>query len=98
MTAKIPAASNMRTQPAILIADDQTDVLEALRLLLKRENYEVETVTSPGAVVRAVGARQRDLVLIDLNYTRDTTSGAEGLELLEQLHAYDSALPIVVMT
>src|SRR5215211_8503432 len=82
----------------ILIADDQPDVIEALRLLLKPEGYEVETASSPRAVIRAVGARQFDLVLIDLNYTRDTTSGSEGLELLEHLHAFDSTLPIVVMT
>ena len=85
-------------KPRILIADDQPDVIEALRLLLKPEGYDVEPATSPGAVIRAVGARQFDLVLIDLNYTRDTTSGSEGIELLEHLHAFDSALPIVVMT
>jgi DNA-binding NtrC family response regulator len=85
-------------KPRILIADDQADVLEALRLLLKPEGFEVESATSPGAVIRAVGAQAFDLVLIDLNYTRDTTSGAEGLGLIEQLHGYDSALPIVVMT
>jgi DNA-binding NtrC family response regulator len=84
--------------PRILIADDQPDVLEALRLLLKPEGYEVETANSPGAVIRAVGARELDLVLIDLNYSRDTTSGSEGIELLEQLHAFDATLPIVVMT
>ncbi|HUR79874.1 MAG TPA: sigma-54 dependent transcriptional regulator [Thermoanaerobaculia bacterium] len=82
----------------ILIADDQPDVIEALRLLLKPEGFEIETASSPGAVIRAVGARQFDLVLIDLNYTRDTTSGSEGLELLEHLHAFDRTLPIVVMT
>ena len=82
----------------ILIADDQPDVLEALRLLLKPEGYDVETAASPGAVIRACGARQFDLVLIDLNYTRDTTSGTEGIELLEHLHAFDSTLPVVVMT
>ena len=82
----------------ILIADDQPDVIEALRLLLKPEGFEIETANSPGAVIRAVGARQFDLVLIDLNYTRDTTSGSEGLELLEHLHAFDRTLPIVVMT
>jgi DNA-binding NtrC family response regulator len=82
----------------ILIADDQPDVMEALRLLLKPEGFDIETATSPGAVIRAVGARQFDLVLIDLNYTRDTTSGSEGLELLEHLHAFDRTLPIVVMT
>jgi DNA-binding NtrC family response regulator len=85
-------------KPRILIGDDQPDILEALRLLLKPEGYDVETASSPGAVIRAVGARQFDLVLIDLNYTRDTTSGSEGIELLEQLHAFDSTLPIVVMT
>jgi DNA-binding NtrC family response regulator len=85
-------------KPKILIADDRPDVLEALRLLLKPEGFDVETASSPGAVIRAVGARQFDLVLIDLNYTRDTTSGREGIELLEQLHAYDSTLPLVVMT
>ena len=85
-------------RPRILIADDQPDVLEALRLLLKPEGYDVEAVASPGAVIRAVGAEMFDLLLIDLNYTRDTTSGAEGLQLVEQLHAYDSSLPVVVMT
>ncbi|HEX6158974.1 MAG TPA: response regulator, partial [Thermoanaerobaculia bacterium] len=71
--------------PRILSADDQPDVLEALRLLLKPEGYEIETASSPGAVIRAVGARELDLLLVDLNYTRDTTSGIEGLELLEQV-------------
>ena len=87
-----------RVRPRILIADDQPDVLEALRLLLKPEGFDVETATSPGAVIRAVGSKVLDLVIVDLNYTRDTTSGAEGLTLVEQLHAYDSSLPIVVMT
>jgi DNA-binding NtrC family response regulator len=82
----------------ILVADDQPDVLEALRLLLKSEGFAVETVASPGAVYRAVESRAFDLVLIDLNYARDTTSGSEGLALLEQLHAYDELLPVVVMT
>jgi DNA-binding NtrC family response regulator len=86
------------TAPRILIADDQPDVLEALRLLLKSEGFAVDTVTSPGAVYRAVEANSYDLLLIDLNYARDTTSGSEGLELLEQLHAYDELLPVVVMT
>ncbi|HEX8616874.1 MAG TPA: sigma-54 dependent transcriptional regulator [Thermoanaerobaculia bacterium] len=86
------------TRTRILIGDDQPDILEALRLLLKPEGFEVETANSPGAVIRAVGARQFDLVLIDLNYTRDTTSGTEGIELLEHLHAFDSTLPVVVMT
>jgi DNA-binding NtrC family response regulator len=86
------------TRTRILIGDDQPDILEALRLLLKPEGFEIETANSPGAVIRAIGARQFDLVLIDLNYTRDTTSGTEGIELLEHLHAFDSTLPVVVMT
>jgi len=82
----------------LLIADDQSDVLEALRLLLKAEGYEIETVTSPGAIVRAVEEREFDAVLMDLNYTRDTTSGREGLDLLSRLQAIDSTLPAIVMT
>jgi DNA-binding NtrC family response regulator len=84
--------------PTVLIADDQPDILEALRLLLKPEGLAVETAASPAAVIRAVGSREFDLLLVDLNYSRDTTSGAEGLDLLEQLHAYDPTLPVVVMT
>ncbi|MBV8517476.1 MAG: sigma-54-dependent Fis family transcriptional regulator [Acidobacteria bacterium] len=84
--------------PRILLADDQPDVLEALRLLLKNKGFTIETASSPAAVYRAVGARPFDVVLIDLNYARDTTSGVEGLQLLERLHAYDDLLPIVVMT
>jgi len=82
----------------ILIADDQPDVLEALRLLLKCEGYQIEGVKSPAAVLKAVEAREFALVLIDLNYARDTTSGQEGLELLKKLQALDSSLPVVVMT
>jgi DNA-binding NtrC family response regulator len=82
----------------ILIADDQPDVLEALVLLLANGETEVVEARSPSEVIRRVGAQQLDLVLIDMNYTRDTSSGAEGLELLEQLHGYDPTLPIVVMT
>jgi DNA-binding NtrC family response regulator len=83
---------------SILIADDQSDVLEALRMFLKAEDFEIETANSPLAVLRSVEAKEFDVVLIDLNYSRDTTSGAEGLDLLSQLHAFDSTLPIVVMT
>ena len=84
--------------PRILIADDQPDVIEALRLFLKGEGYQIETANSPIAVLQAVEARPFDVLLIDLNYTRDTTSGREGLDLLAQLHAWDSTMPIVVMT
>ncbi|HEX8411514.1 MAG TPA: sigma-54 dependent transcriptional regulator [Thermoanaerobaculia bacterium] len=80
------------------MADDQPDVLDALELLLRAEETEVVQAGSPRDVIRQVGARQFDLVLIDMNYTRDTSSGAEGLELLEQLRDYDPTLPIVVMT
>src|SRR5271170_1215590 len=84
--------------PRILIADDQTDVLEALRLLLKGEGYQIDAVTSPAAVVAALEARDFDVVIMDLNYTRDTTSGQEGLDLLSRIQAIDSVLPVIVMT
>ncbi len=84
--------------PAILIADDQPDVLEALRMFLKPEGFRIESANSPLAVLRAVEAQEFDVLLIDLNYSRDTTSGEEGLDLLSQIHAFDSTLPIVVMT
>jgi sigma-B regulation protein RsbU (phosphoserine phosphatase) len=82
----------------VLIADDQTDVLEALRLLLKNEGYELELVNSPAALLAALSQRSFDLVLMDLNYARDTTSGREGLDLLSQIHEIDGLLPIVAMT
>ena len=82
----------------ILIADDQTDILEALRLLLKGEGFETTAVTSPGAARRAVENGDFDLVLLDLNYTRDTTSGKEGLGLLGDLRQLDETLPVVTMT
>ena len=82
----------------ILIADDQPDVLEALRLLLKSEGCRIEAVTSPAAVMAAMEAFDFDLALIDLNYARDTTSGQEGLDLLARMQAIDAALPVVVMT
>ncbi len=88
-------ASNL---PRILIADDQQEVREALRILLKGEGFQCETVASPGAVVSAVEQKEYDVVIIDLNYARDTTSGAEGLDLLFQLQTIDSTLPVIVMT
>src|SRR5881396_1955352 len=86
------------TAPRILVADDQPDVLEALKLLLKGEGYDVQTATSPRAVLTALDARDFDALLIDMNYTRDTTSGAEGLDLLARLQALERAPPVVVMT
>jgi DNA-binding NtrC family response regulator len=82
----------------ILIADDQPDVLEALRLLLKAEGFEATAVTSPAEVMAAVEEADFDLALIDLNYTRDTTSGREGFDLLSTLRSLDGTLPVVVMT
>jgi DNA-binding NtrC family response regulator len=84
--------------PRILIADDQPDVLQALRLLLKGEGMSADTVSSPTEVVSAVEESDYDLILMDMNYTRDTTSGQEGLDLLKKVQSMDGTLPIVVMT
>jgi DNA-binding NtrC family response regulator len=84
--------------PLILIADDQPDVLEALRLLLKGEGYQTVAVNSPAAILDTLKTREFDVVLMDLNYARDTTSGQEGLDLLMRIHALDATLPVVVMT
>jgi DNA-binding NtrC family response regulator len=84
--------------PRILVADDDPDVLEALRLLLKGEGCEVETATSPGGVLVSVEARDFDACLIDMNYTRDTTGGIEGLDLLSRIQQLDGTLPVLVMT
>ena len=85
-------------QSRILIADDQPDVLKALCLLLKGHGYTTETVTSPADLLDALGHAEFDLLLMDLNYARDTTSGREGLDLLAHLKALDGIPPIVVMT
>lgn len=82
----------------VVIADDQPDVLEALRLLLKGEGFVVETVDSPERLLDLVAARDFDAALIDLNYARDTTSGREGLDLLSSLASLDAMLPVIVMT
>ncbi|MBV9074874.1 MAG: sigma-54-dependent Fis family transcriptional regulator [Acidobacteria bacterium] len=82
----------------MLVADDQADVREALRLLLKGEGYRIDTVASPEAVMEELASGEFDILLIDLNYSRDTTSGQEGLELLSKIQAIDSGLPVVVMT
>jgi phosphoserine phosphatase RsbU/P len=86
------------TQARIIIADDQPDVLEALRLLLKGHGYVTEAVTSPAGLLEALARSEFDLVLMDLNYARDTTSGREGLDILTQLKDSGDAPPIVVMT
>jgi DNA-binding NtrC family response regulator len=82
----------------VLVADDQPDVLEALRLLLKGSGFDIRTAQSPAGVLQEVEARDFDVVLMDLNYTRDTTSGAEGLDLLRRIQELDRTLPVVVMT
>ncbi len=82
----------------ILIADDQPDVLEALRLLLKREGYKIEAADSPQQVLQMIQNRDYDAAVIDLNYTRDTTSGQEGLDLLGRIQTVDAMLPVIVMT
>jgi DNA-binding NtrC family response regulator len=82
----------------ILVADDQPDVLEALRLLLRREGFEFVPASSPAGVLAALQEQDFDAVVMDLNYTRDTTSGKEGLDLLAQVRGQDATLPIVVMT
>ncbi len=82
----------------VLIADDQFDVVEALRLLLKSEGFQIESATSPEQIMSLIEARDFDVALVDLNYTRDTTSGQEGLDLITRVQAMDSTLPVVVMT
>ena len=91
--------SKSGTPPArILIADDQPDVLKALRLLLKPEGYQIAETTTPAGILAELETREFDVLLMDLNYTRDTTSGEEGLELLPRVQEFDDALTIVVMT
>src|SRR5512144_2177265 len=82
----------------ILVADDQADVLAALRLLLKGEGFGIDTVASPSGVLKAIDSQEFDVLLMDLNYARDTTSGSEGLDLLDRIRAADPTLPVVVMT
>jgi phosphoserine phosphatase RsbU/P len=91
-TAGPPAACR------VLIADDQPDVLTALRLLLKSQGFQAVAASSPEAVLRALDEQDFDVILMDLNYTRDTTSGKEGLDLLERLKRLDQAPPVIVMT
>src|SRR2546428_4444373 len=82
----------------VLLADDQADIRDALRLLLKREGYETQGVASPAEALSAIESREFDAVLMDLNYARDTTSGQEGLDLLTRIQMLDGTLPVIVMT
>ncbi|MEE9295352.1 MAG: response regulator, partial [Phycisphaerae bacterium] len=90
--------SETAAPPRILVADDQPDVVQALRLLLKAEGFETEVATSPSGVLSMIESQDVDAVLLDLNYTRDTTSGREGLDLLASIQGLDGALPVIVMT
>jgi len=95
----IPAAlTKTAHRPRILAADDQQPILDAIELLLKPQGYRVDAVRSPDLVLESLSSAHYDAVLIDLNYTRDTTSGSEGLDLLSSLVAQDSTLPVIVMT
>ena len=84
--------------PRVLVADDQADVLTALKLLCKGEGLAVDTASSPAALLAAAEKNDYAVVLMDLNYTRDTTSGREGLDVLEKLQRFDPTLPVIVMT
>ncbi len=84
--------------PTILVADDQPDIIEALRLLLKGAGFQIETARSVASILAAVESQSLDVVLMDLNYTRDTTSGREGLNALHRIRELDDSLPIIVMT
>lgn len=97
METASPAIERARAT-RILIGEDQPHVAEALRLLLKGEGYQAVLADSPGGVLACLAAGEFDAALVDLNYTRDTTSGREGLELVTRMHEFDSTLPVVVMT
>ncbi len=92
----MPATDTHRWR--VLIADDQPDVREALRLLLKGEGFDIDAVASPSALLAALDTKEFDSVLMDLNYARDTTSGQEGLDLLTEIRTRDGSLPVIVMT
>jgi DNA-binding NtrC family response regulator len=98
-TEELVSATPARVEPVrVLVADDQADVREALRLLLKAEGYSAEVVSNPAAALEAVQSNEFDILLMDLNYQRDTTSGREGMDLLARIQCVDGKLPVVVMT
>jgi DNA-binding NtrC family response regulator len=98
MMAKDARPAEQEIPCKLLIADDQPHILEALRLLLKPEGYELEMVRTPALALDAMARESFNGVLIDLNYTRDTTSGQEGLELVARIKEIDAQVPVVVMT
>src|SRR5438874_12789844 len=94
-----PVAAQPLAKPyRVLVCDDQADVLEALRLLLKGEGWQAVAVDSPEALMHKIRSEIFDLILVDLNYTRDTTSGAEGIDLLSSLEKQGNSTPVMVMT
>ena len=94
----VPAKKPDPRPPRVLAADDQQHILDAIELLLRPQGYEVDTARSPALAREALATDSYDAVLIDLNYTRDTTSGQEGLDLLSEIVACDSSIPVIVMT
>jgi sigma-B regulation protein RsbU (phosphoserine phosphatase) len=94
----MPASEEPTSTLRVLVADDRPDVLEAMRLLLKGAGHRAETVDSPQGLLRAAALGSFDLILMDLNYARDTTSGREGLDLLDLLHQQVNPAPVIVMT
>jgi len=98
MAFPAPELASFAKRPRILVAEDQADVIAALHLLLKRNGYEAEFVSSPADALETLRHRAFDVALLDLNYSRDTTSGSEGLELVTQVQAIDSAMAVIVMT
>jgi phosphoserine phosphatase RsbU/P len=97
-TAAAQGVAASAERPRVLVSEDQDDVLAALGLLLKNNGYDAEFVKSPVEAIKALSHRTFDAVLLDLNYSRDTTSGAEGLELISRVQALDNTLAVVVMT
>lgn len=95
--ANIPSPDPI-TRPRVLVADDQPDILDAIRLVLKGDGFEVDSANSIDSLRARLRADRYDLLLMDLNYGRDTTSGREGLEFLAEVHAHDPLLPVIVMT
>ena len=98
MSAVLEPATTARDQARVLVVDDQGDVRRAIQLLLKTHGYEAHAAGSPAAALSAIAREKYDLVIMDLNYTRDTTSGREGLDLVPLVRAADPSLPIVAMT
>jgi sigma-B regulation protein RsbU (phosphoserine phosphatase) len=98
MSAALEPATTARDQARVLVVDDQGDIRRAIQLLLKTHGYEAHAAGSPAAALSAIARERYDLLIMDLNYTRDTTSGREGLDLVPLVRAADPSLPIVAMT